>query len=1496
MAISHPHNDITDFAGHRQNVKVYADLESGQVIFEGQQVNIDPMPLSALVASEAVSGANNPRVKIARADITTGNGDQWVLMKRRPAWRFYDKNEVRITSGTDGPTQITQILTYLNAEFNKSVSGAVAASADVEYDVYADPTYTGGDSDGTSMKPWLTIQDAVDNASSGDQIYLKGDFAISSVVNLPADKDLHFFGNDKTQWCYPSYDSSNGMLAYQSSSSCTSKFTFNHIRFINAGSYGLYIRSALEVNIVNCEFKRCGWDGTRLSTTAAGTDTWANGGTLGYDSAQADLQAFWASTHTSNGGAMRIRSTPVVNLTDSVLHTNLRGARIQDCGIGGAGVISRNRCYNNIESGIYLAAGGYGYSAVTGDGCENFTVYNNYCANNSNNGILVIGGSNNIVSLNRVEGNWNAGVMLWNVSDTRARDMDLNNNNRSEFNGIGNSGDAGASIQISGPGMRADATFLAEVLDTTVHNTGLGNATTKNGLKISSNLPAAHANGLPTGRPLVNIDDVAFVNQDYGIVCDDNADDLRLTISDCRYTNMGEANVLVPTGSFNELPFSNLHVDAASLDFSLDSTESRVNVKENGKVIQSYGINDLQAIGFGTYIRILVRGSNRIQWDSLNVATTKINGTLVNGVLATAVNELNGLFTKTSPFGSGSGNPVVSGTVSGDTLTLLLTDNTSVAIDVTTLNVDTNNSVASGELVGTNLVLTMSDASTVSVDIQTLVVGTNPTYPADNWYVAFGSSADTLLPNNKFNNTYKNHMPMYYGDTLEKGKEFVWSYDGAGTLGIGIWDGATNGPTGTNAHDNSNWSMRFAIEGDATGGGSMLVRHSNTGTATDTVGTDIDSRYASGYQLAIGDTLAIRYMDNDKLGLFKLTDGANVLIAESNDTYSGPVTFHAHGQTNAAQSIAPYWSKREDVYEFAHRGTVNNDGTGGLDTDWRDGTEQRTILKTIQTFGPGQKMRFNIDFTGTNHRFGLGYTGAATGETDPVQFITDKFRYGAHENFYQMPDWTLNTEAVGYRSIALGNTYDGYQVANGVPMGEVEIRYVDANTIRLWSVENQETIATLDRDPAGLDQRVYFGRIQYDTTIAHLPIITRMDMTPAVIPDLKPDMSDQDVMATEGSFVNYVIQKDNDSDAVTMYGAEGLPSWLVLNQLTGVLMGTAPAWTGTPGSGLTNDTVVTMKAANPFGISTFTLTVKVGEIGQSTNWTKAYEFDSTSDYVKQDGNSDNNNPLRKNLSLGSPQPWSVATVFYYDGEASNNTLWAQAEGAGGSNKAIKLQIPQTHKLWFRTGTDAFNDHAFTSTDNVPTDTWMGVVVTYDGGALDSTTLGNAGETAADRFKIQYVDLSTGAVTDVAGTWVESGTGNNAGINGDFTMGALYSHTHVWDGKIASCVATTNTDGYTMQDSEISDMVRDPMGWVNTYRVGNAWRVPDEGTNRTDFQIDHTATNVGGWATKIFLFGDGTNDAFPSIANQVMNNHNSMSASAFNMTSSQVVNVTIPGLS
>jgi len=513
------------------------------------------------------------------------------------------------------------------------------------YDIYVDAGFTGTKQTGSIDSPYSTLSAAISASIAGNTILINGEISVpnstTDAFTLP--HGLFFYGTESAVIKYVSYDSNNGDLFYFNGTDFTQEFRFENIDIQNAGGYGLHIKKPLKVVVIDCKFKYNGWDGTQLNTVLSSSTS----GLLGYDSTQAELQAFYASTNASNGGAMRIEECPQVEITGNSVSNNLRGIRTQDCGINGYGFVSRNRSFNNIESGIYLASSTYNAS----NGCENFKVYNNASSYNANNGILCIGGINNLISLNVVEGNWNAAVMAWHVSDTRFRDADLTNNNRTAYNGIGNAGDADASIQISGDTARADRSYILDVLGVEVYNTGVGALGTSAGLTIGSELDDI---GGDYGKNLINIDNVGFKNQDYaiGMLCD--LDNIKVTIGDCRYIDTTYTNVHVAAGYYYSLPYSNHHTNTKDLDFSLDSTGTQVIIKEgiNASTINTYGINTLQAYDFNGTIRVLLKDSKKIQIE-VSTATVSINAVLLTGTTADKVNAINALVQSTgTPTGS----------------------------------------------------------------------------------------------------------------------------------------------------------------------------------------------------------------------------------------------------------------------------------------------------------------------------------------------------------------------------------------------------------------------------------------------------------------------------------------------------------------------------------------------------------------------------------------------------------------------------------------------------------------------------------------------------------------------------------------------------------------------------------------------------------------------------------------------------------------------------
>ena len=598
-------------------------------------------------------------------------------------WYFVTVSGTQVLSGISYDLNVNDQVKFTHSSQTWSViTDPNARLADIEnsalaqYDLYVDANYTGTTRTGTNVHPFNNLTDAITASSEGNSISIKGTI---TVTNSPTDAyilphGLFFYGTEDAVIKYVSYDSTNGDLFYFNGTDYTQEFRFDNIDIENAGGYGLYINKPLKVVVKDCKFKYNGWNGTQLNTILASSVS----GLLGYNSAQAELQAFYASTNASDGGAIRIQDCPQVEITSNSVSNNLRGIRLQDCGISGYGFISRNNTFNNIESGIYLASNSYD----TNGGCENFAVYNNACKFNANNGILVVGGTNNVIALNHIEGNWNGGVMPWHVSNTIIRDDYLLNNNRSEFNGIGNIGDAGASLEIAGSTLRTSAKFILHAINNQIVDTGIGNATTSNGVRLSNSLDDIN----DRTRSIILLDNNTMQGQDYALVKACDLDEIRLIKGDNTYIDSAINDTLTTgSGDYYELPYSNQHTDAKFLDFCLDATGTQIGVKDSDyKVINYFAINQLKALEFLGNIRIKLLDSNKIQFDDVPPTDVSINGVALTGTVAEKVNAINALVQST---GTSTGStPVITSSlvvniVEGETLNYELLANFGVGYE-----------------------------------------------------------------------------------------------------------------------------------------------------------------------------------------------------------------------------------------------------------------------------------------------------------------------------------------------------------------------------------------------------------------------------------------------------------------------------------------------------------------------------------------------------------------------------------------------------------------------------------------------------------------------------------------------------------------------------------------------------------------------------------------------------------------------------------------------
>ena len=138
------------------------------------------------------------------------------------------------------------------------------------------------------------------------------------------------------------------------------------------------------------------------------------------------------ATHTSNGGAMRVRNCVDLDIRDNIVTYCFRGFRIQDCK---RGKIQDNRVYKILDNGIYLASGSY--TGSTSYGCENISVISNNIEYCGHHGLVVIGGRDNTFYGNVVKHSWATCI---NVAHSVNVDL-INNyfidNNSKEYNGYG---------------------------------------------------------------------------------------------------------------------------------------------------------------------------------------------------------------------------------------------------------------------------------------------------------------------------------------------------------------------------------------------------------------------------------------------------------------------------------------------------------------------------------------------------------------------------------------------------------------------------------------------------------------------------------------------------------------------------------------------------------------------------------------------------------------------------------------------------------------------------------------------------------------------------------------------------------------------------------------------------------------------------------------------------------------------------------------------------
>jgi len=309
----------------------------------------------------------------------------------------------------------------------------------------------------------------------------------------------------------------------------------------------------------------------------------------------------------------------------------------------------------------------------------------------------------------------------------------------------------------------------------------------------------------------------------------------------------------------------------------------------------------------------------------------------------------------------------------------------------------------------------------------------------------------------------------------------------------------------------------------------------------------------------------------------------------------------------------------------------------------------------------------------------------------------------------------------------------------------------------------------------------------------------------------------------------------------------------------------------------------------------------------STPWTKALDFSGSSEQGLQVSNQNHFNPIRMsdlgaiatgNTTAGrtsnhsSARPWATAIVFSSDNNASNQHIWNQGEGAGSTDDNIYLRVDANRNLYFGWGRSGALNECTLGTLASGSGNWYGFYIGHTGERLSGTDASAAN--LADCFEIYSVNLSTalpGPDLSTPTNWSTNGGRMDRSVIGNFTIGGRGGNRN-FHGKIASMVVTTLRRGIDMPDyGEVSKMVRDPQQWQIDYRDNNTFRPSSSSGDAYNF------TNYLHYGSaQIWLMGDGTNDAYAQIRNNVSpNTVGQTSLNMVSMVSNDIQTVNIPGL-
>lgn len=477
----------------------------------------------------------------------------------------------------------------------------------------------------------------------------------------------------------------------------------------------------------------------------------------------------------------------------------------------------------------------------------------------------------------------------------------------------------------------------------------------------------------------------------------------------------------------------------------------------------------------------------------------------------------------------------------------------------------------------------------------------------------------------------------------------------------------------------------------------------------------------------------------------------------------------------------------------------------------------------------------------------------------------------------------------------------------------IEQAYVETNILPSLNAANDKYIIGLSNQPET------FGTLEL------------ADFDTAIVWEYEHANSHTFKFYRDGSVVQNIVINSM-TQAFYDYAIEvnGTSAWLIACNINNIMNEASPADGGSfsntyEATSIEDSAPVTIHMAtlNTSGdISTTdltTITTPAPPATDLTTWAKDIDFSGSSEHLKANNNSRSVNPLKMNDQAvlvpvhttdstktsdnNNSRPWATAIVFNIDNVNVEQIMWNQGQPAAQGDNNIYLRVNSSRRLIFGWGkeTTGYNEcmiHPLPSAPNgyLGHTAWYGLYIAHKGQRFNGTDATAAN--LADAFDIRLMNnagnnWTMGSNLSVPAAWTSTGYRMDRSITGDFTIGGRGTDRSFY-GQVASMVVTTlRTDDDMPNDAEIHEMITDPMGWLDTYKVGGTFRHCT--TDHSDYPWDTNGSNY--FATQVWLMGDGVNDSYSNgIMNQVNNTDGYTKLVFQNMISNDIQNVTISGLS